>query len=346
MTEPLDTTTTTSGLAREGSVSIARPIDHRKPYPEEFKREAVELLRTSGRPLAQIARELGVSTESLRLWRKQAEIDAGEGEGLSSEEREEPRRLRHKNHMVKRTRLWVSVAAAAVAVTAAVVFLLVPLAGSGGDDGPEAGKAEQAAKTEQAVAGSFVGELTRTNAFVAVVAAPAEGKQDARAVHVYVSDGRRLSEWFSGSISGDSFAAKSDSGDADANGKLSGDSVTGTVELPGGKTVRYEASPPPGAAGLYDLTISSDGKLSGASAAGLGVTGEITMRRRGTGMLKLADGERLKFQVTRNRVADLNRLRAGQVRLIVLPGGQLRGAGKGRPAGDGDSGFFIWSSSA
>lgn len=83
---------------------MARPINHQKPYPEEFKREAVGLLKTSGRPLAQIARELGVSTESLRLWRKQAEIDAGEREGLSSGEREELRRLRHDNRILKQER--------------------------------------------------------------------------------------------------------------------------------------------------------------------------------------------------------------------------------------------------
>jgi transposase-like protein len=39
--------------------------------PAGLRREAVELLRTSGRPLAELAHELGVSTESLRLWRKQ-----------------------------------------------------------------------------------------------------------------------------------------------------------------------------------------------------------------------------------------------------------------------------------
>jgi transposase len=83
---------------------MARAINHRKPYPEQFKREAVELVRSSGRPLSQIARELGVTGESLRLWRKQAEIDAGEREGLSSEEREELRRLRQENRILRQER--------------------------------------------------------------------------------------------------------------------------------------------------------------------------------------------------------------------------------------------------
>ena len=38
----------------------------RPPYPAEFKEEAVRLARSSGKPVAQIARELGVSYESLR----------------------------------------------------------------------------------------------------------------------------------------------------------------------------------------------------------------------------------------------------------------------------------------
>ena len=91
---------------------MARPINHQKPYPEEFKREAVELLKTSGRPSAQIARELGVSTESLRLWRKQAEIDAGEREGLTSDEREELRRLRRENRILQEEREILKKAAA------------------------------------------------------------------------------------------------------------------------------------------------------------------------------------------------------------------------------------------
>ena len=83
---------------------VGRPISTRKPYPEEFRREALELLRSSGRPMAQVARELGVSTESLRLWRNRAQVEAGEREGLTSEEREELRRLRHENRVLKQER--------------------------------------------------------------------------------------------------------------------------------------------------------------------------------------------------------------------------------------------------
>jgi transposase len=83
-----------------------------KPYPEEFKREAVELLRSSGRPLAQVARELGVSTESLRLWRKQAEIEAGERNGLSSDERAELRELRREVRVLRQERELLKKAAA------------------------------------------------------------------------------------------------------------------------------------------------------------------------------------------------------------------------------------------
>jgi hypothetical protein len=236
--------------------------------------------------------------------------------------------------MVERTRIWVWFIL--------VVLLLMPFAGCTGDDGPDDEEAEKAVTADKAVVGSFVGKVSGTKAFVAVVAAPAAGEQDSRAVQVYVSDGRRLSEWFSGSISDNSFVAKSDDGSTQVKGKLSGESVTGTIELPSGRTMRYEASPPSGAAGLYELKVSSTGELTGASAAGLGVTGEITLGKRGTGMLRLVDGKRLEFGVTPKRADDLARLRAGQVRLIVLPGGELRGAGKSRSAADGDaSNFFI-----
>ncbi|HYU18450.1 MAG TPA: transposase [Chloroflexota bacterium] len=66
------------------------------PYSEQFKRDAVALWRSSGRSLEQLAKELGVSRGSLSNWVKQADVDAGKVEGLTSDEREELRRLRRE----------------------------------------------------------------------------------------------------------------------------------------------------------------------------------------------------------------------------------------------------------
>jgi transposase len=66
------------------------------PYSKEFKLEAVQLLRTSGRPVPQLSKELGVSQGSLRNWAAQHDVDDGKSEGLSSQEREELRRLRRE----------------------------------------------------------------------------------------------------------------------------------------------------------------------------------------------------------------------------------------------------------
>jgi transposase len=84
----------------------------RPPYPEEFRREAIELVRLSEKPLVQIAKDLGVSDMTLRSWVKQADIDAGQRAGLSSDEREELRQLRREVRTLRMEREILKKAAA------------------------------------------------------------------------------------------------------------------------------------------------------------------------------------------------------------------------------------------
>jgi transposase len=75
-------------------------------YTEEFKAEAVQLARSSPeRSIRQLAYELGIADQTLRNWIKQAQIDRGEREGLTTEEeREELRRLRKENRILREER--------------------------------------------------------------------------------------------------------------------------------------------------------------------------------------------------------------------------------------------------
>ena len=85
----------------------------RPPYPEEFRREAIELARISSKSQRQIAEDLGISDVTLRNWIKQAERDAGQRpDGLSTDEREELARLRRESQTLRMEREILKKAAA------------------------------------------------------------------------------------------------------------------------------------------------------------------------------------------------------------------------------------------
>lgn len=67
----------------------------RRRYTAEFKAEAVGLVAASGRPLAQIARELGINEQCLRNWKRQATAADGVDPNHFAQQ-EENRRLRRE----------------------------------------------------------------------------------------------------------------------------------------------------------------------------------------------------------------------------------------------------------
>ena len=81
------------------------PRTHR-PYPPEFRAEAVRLARGGDKSLPALAADLGISSEALRHWLRQADADEGRGQAgdLTTDEREELRRLRREVRVLQQER--------------------------------------------------------------------------------------------------------------------------------------------------------------------------------------------------------------------------------------------------
>jgi transposase len=78
-----------------------------KTYTPEFKREAVRLAQASGKPIAQVARELGISDTSIHQWRKELTEHSSEafpGSGHQTAQEEEVRRLKRELEVMKQER--------------------------------------------------------------------------------------------------------------------------------------------------------------------------------------------------------------------------------------------------
>ena len=77
---------------------------NRRQYTKEFKIEAVRLIVEEGRPISEVARELGIGENLLHRWKKKSEegkIDPFPGQGRLSPEDEELRRLRRENERLR-----------------------------------------------------------------------------------------------------------------------------------------------------------------------------------------------------------------------------------------------------
>jgi len=77
----------------------------RRFFPPEYKAEVVELIRSTGKTVGQVARELDLTETAVRQWVRQADLDAGRRtDGLTTAEGEELRRLRRENRELREER--------------------------------------------------------------------------------------------------------------------------------------------------------------------------------------------------------------------------------------------------
>jgi transposase-like protein len=86
----------------------------RRTFSREFKAEAVKLAKDTGKGVAAVAKDLGLSESSLYLWAKQHEIDAGQGPAgaLTTAEKQELTQLRRENRELRMEREFLKKAAA------------------------------------------------------------------------------------------------------------------------------------------------------------------------------------------------------------------------------------------
>lgn len=85
---------------------------HRRPYPEEFRREAVALYRRGGASLKDVAADLGVSPASLQVWARQEAVDKRQEPGVTTDEKAELRELRRRVRRLEQEREILKKAAA------------------------------------------------------------------------------------------------------------------------------------------------------------------------------------------------------------------------------------------
>ena len=76
----------------------------RRQFSRQFKAETTALIRSSGKSVPQVCRDLDLAESVVRRWLAQAEIDNGRREGLTTVEREELTRLRRENRVLREER--------------------------------------------------------------------------------------------------------------------------------------------------------------------------------------------------------------------------------------------------
>ena len=222
--------------------------------------------------------------------------------------------------------------------------------------------------TSGIVAYEFVGYVEGTNTLIAVVAdktvtaspektslenttetvAQSTGETTAarggeRKVQAYVCDGlpQGTAEWFEGQVASNTLELTSVGGNARLQAVLTEEEVTGTVALADGTLRRFAASAAHEGAGLYEVTVDSDGRRSGTSANG--AKDEAQVSSGGvwtTGTIRLPSGEAVDYR-RRQAAGYQGAAMPDTYTTIVLPSAEReRGRGGEVKTGEPSSNFI------
>ena len=93
-----------STMEEQRAGPVLAPGRSRRSFAAEFKADAVSLVLDEGRSVASVARSLGIGATNLGNWVRQARIDRGERDGVTTSERAELAELRRENFRLRQER--------------------------------------------------------------------------------------------------------------------------------------------------------------------------------------------------------------------------------------------------
>jgi hypothetical protein len=193
------------------------------------------------------------------------------------------------------------------------LWLLVACGGDTSGQEEEGTQQEEAQQQEEPVVGEFVGEILDTDTFVALVSEEPQRGEDAREVGAYLSDGKQLSEWFTGRVSGDELQLVSENG-VQLDSRLFSDLALGTITLLNGDRLNFATVYSTYIRGFYPVSVPPEGPLSATSWSGAHLQGSRTGEEI-IGTITPPDGEKADFVISEPTLEE------GDHRWIVLTGG-------------------------
>jgi hypothetical protein len=203
--------------------------------------------------------------------------------------------------------------AVGLALLLSALWLLVACGDDTGGQEEEGTQQEEAQQQEEPVVGEFVGEILDTGTFVSLVAEKPQRAEDAREVGAYLSDGKQLSEWFTGRVSGDELQLVSENG-VQLDSRLFSDLALGTITLLNGDRLNFAMVYSTYIRGFYPVSVPPEGPLSATSWSGAHLQGSRTGEEI-IGTITPPDGEKADFVISEPTLEE------GDHRWIVYTGG-------------------------